>query len=61
MLDQLKLINEARNSIVHFVALSGIPGDVRHLIDTRRALTEERQRRVSTTMLAYMTDDLRKI
>jgi len=41
MLDQLKLINEARNGIVHFVTLSGIPGDARHLIDARRALTEK--------------------
>jgi hypothetical protein len=56
-------INEVRNGIVHFIPLSGIPGDVRHLTNDMRALTEKHRRdiAVSATMLADMTEDLKKI
>jgi hypothetical protein len=63
MLQQLKLINGIRNKIVHFIPLDGMPGDVRHLTDAMRALTEKHRgdTKVSAAMLADMTDDLQKI
>jgi hypothetical protein len=61
MLKQLESISEARNSIVHFVTLSGIPGDVCHLISAKQVLPEESRRTFSTAMLADMTGDLQKI
>ncbi|MGH6921925.1 MAG: hypothetical protein ACREJ0_30015 [Geminicoccaceae bacterium] len=60
---QLKSINQVRNSIVHFLPLDGIPGDVRHLTNAMRALTEKHRRDIAVcaTMLTEMTDDLQKV
>jgi hypothetical protein len=60
---QLSSINEVRNGLVHYITLSGIPGDVRHLTNAMRALGKKHRREiaVSATVLADMTDDLQKI